>query len=91
MKNNSILARRHQKSKLSLKVTTNSKSPLSCVSRNWKSILNWLHHVCVFLLITNNLNLLIVLYKTISWNSIMSILGNGYKYFQWSFYKTLED
>ncbi|CAK61300.1 unnamed protein product (macronuclear) [Paramecium tetraurelia] len=34
MKNNSILARRHQQSKLSIKVTTNSKSPLSCVSRN---------------------------------------------------------
>ncbi|CAD8085994.1 unnamed protein product [Paramecium primaurelia] len=34
LKNNSILARRHQQSKLSLKVTTNSKSPLSCVSRN---------------------------------------------------------
>ncbi|CAD8100263.1 unnamed protein product [Paramecium primaurelia] len=34
MKNNSILARRHQQSKLSLKVTTNSKSPLSCRSRN---------------------------------------------------------
>lgn len=34
MKNNSILARRHQKSKLSIKVNTNSKSPLSCISGN---------------------------------------------------------
>ncbi|CAD8116695.1 unnamed protein product [Paramecium sonneborni] len=34
MKNNSILARRHQQRKLSIKVTTNSKSPLSCVSHN---------------------------------------------------------
>ncbi|CAD8109157.1 unnamed protein product [Paramecium sonneborni] len=34
MKNNSILVRRHQQSKHSIKVNTNSKSPLSCVSRS---------------------------------------------------------
>ncbi|CAD8188959.1 unnamed protein product [Paramecium octaurelia] len=34
MKNNSILVRRVQQSKLSLRVATNSKSPLSCQSRN---------------------------------------------------------